>query len=150
MKAVTLVAAVAVLSACAMMEKEPDAAAGVAASSMAFEDAFNAGDAAAVAALYAADAMVMPPNANRIEGRAAIQELWQSYIDADLDKFHLTTVTLDAQGDTATELGRFAVDAPNGKGGRVTVKGKYIVLWKQGEDGVWRLQWDIWNDDPAG
>jgi len=32
----------------------------------------------------------------------------------------------------------------------VTVTGKYIVLWKLGEDGVWRLQWDLWNDDPAG
>ena len=137
MKPFILIAAVASLSACSAMEMEaePDAAAGIAASSAVFEAAFNAGDAGGVAALYTAD---------------AVKALWQSYVDANLSEFDLTTVTLDVQGDTATEMGRFSLAAPDGKGGSVTVGGSYIVLWKLGADGVWRLHWDIWNDDPAG
>lgn len=36
--------------------------------------AFNRGDAAAVAALYTPDAIVMPPDSDMIRGRQAIQE----------------------------------------------------------------------------
>ena len=152
MKPFILIAAVASLSACSAMEMEaePDAAAGIAASSAVFEAAFNAGDAGGVAALYTADAVILPPGAARVDGRDAVKALWQSYVDANLSEFDLTTVTLDVQGDTATEMGRFSLAAPDGKGGSVTVGGSYIVLWKLGADGVWRLHWDIWNDDPAG
>lgn len=133
-----------------MMEKEPDAAAGIASSSAAFEAAFNSGNAAGVAAYYTENAVLLPPGAARVDGRAKIQELWQGYVDAGLGDIDLMTVDIDAHGDTATELGRFSITAPDGKGGRVTVAGNYIVQWKMGEDGVWRLHWDIWNDDPAG
>jgi ketosteroid isomerase-like protein len=30
-----------------------------------------------------------------------------------------------------------------------TVAGKYIVVWKKGEDGTWRLHRDIWNAGAA-
>ena len=29
------------------------------------------------------------------------------------------------------------------------IKGKYVVVWKKGSDGTWRLYRDIWNADPA-
>jgi ketosteroid isomerase-like protein len=27
--------------------------------------------------------------------------------------------------------------------------GNYLVVWKKGSDGVWRLKVDTWNDAPA-
>jgi hypothetical protein len=39
---------------------------------------FNAGDIASVAALYTEDAVVLPPGADMVEGRSAIQAFWKT------------------------------------------------------------------------
>jgi uncharacterized protein (TIGR02246 family) len=123
---------------------------GVAATNAKFEAAFNAGDAAGVAALYTAEAVVMAPNYARIRGRRAIQGLWQKFFDAEITDIDLKTLELEVDERHASEYGTFSFTAPDGKGGKVTLKGKYIVLWRQDNDGVWRLHRDIWNNDPNG
>ena len=42
-----------------------------------FAAAFNKGDAAAVAAMYTEDAYVLPPGADIVKGRNAIEALWR-------------------------------------------------------------------------
>lgn len=121
----------------------------IAARSGSFEVAFAAGDAAAIAALYTEDAVLLPDDGARIEGRAAAQSLWQAYIDAGVGDFDLNAVSFDVLGDTAIEDGTYSLSAPDGNGGRVNATGKYIVVWKN-RDGAWFLHWDIWNSDPAG
>jgi uncharacterized protein (TIGR02246 family) len=157
MKIAYLLAASLALSACSAMnetmdtmEGMSDAATGVAASNMKFEAAFNGGDAAGVAALYNADAVAMPPSAAIVEGRENIQALWQSYIDAGVADLDLNTVSLEDHGGSATERGTVSFTVPNKKGGRDSASGKFIVYWTRGDDGAWRLQWDIWNNNPAG
>jgi uncharacterized protein (TIGR02246 family) len=113
-----------------------------------FEEAFNAGDAAGVAALYTTGAVVMAPNYARITGRRAIQGMWQNFFDAEITDIDLKTVELDIYERRASEYGTFSFTAPDGQGGNVKLKGKYIVLWRQDSDGVWRLHRDIWNNDP--
>lgn len=127
-----------------------DPAGGIAASTAQFEAAYNAGDAAGVAALYTEDGAVLPPDAPRIDGREGIQAMWQGFIDAGVTALDLATVELSAAGDAASEVGTYALQVPDGKGGKTTLTGKYIVLWQRGADGVWRLRRDIWNGDPAG
>jgi len=46
-----------------------------------FMDAFNSGDAATVGRLYTEQAVALPPEAEMIEGREAIQKFWQDAID---------------------------------------------------------------------
>lgn len=124
-----------------------DAAEEIEALSSTFETAFNTGDAAGVAALYTEDAVIMPPDAPRIDGREGVQGVWQGVIDAGGADLDLVTEEVIDLGDTATELGMFTLTAPDGSGGRVSVNGKYIVVWKKdGED--WKLHWDIWNASP--
>jgi ketosteroid isomerase-like protein len=53
----------------------------------------------------------------------------------------LTTLDVDGQGETAYEVGKYAL---TGEGGKVLDNGKYIVVWKR-EQGKWRLHRDIWN-----
>jgi len=115
-----------------------------------FEAAFNAGDANALAALYTTDAVVMAPNMKRLEGHSEIRWLWQNFFDAGVRDLDLNTVELTVDGTRATEVGTFSLTAPDGKGGRVTGHGKYIILWQKRGIGVWRLHRDIWNNDPAG
>lgn len=150
MRMLIFAAAVAALSACETMDSGRDAAAGIAATSERFETAFNSGDPAAMAALYTPDGAVLPPGAARIDGREGIAALWQGYMDAGVSDLALETVELEAHGASASEVGAFTLTAPDGEGGRVTAGGKYIVLWQRGDDGVWRLHRDIWNNDPAG
>ena len=42
-----------------------------------FAQAFNAGDAAAVAALYTDDAVILPPGAEMMKGKNAIRAFWK-------------------------------------------------------------------------
>lgn len=114
-----------------------------------FEDAFNAGDAAALADFYTEDAVVMPPGLARITGHPAIRELWQNFFDAGVTGMDLVSEELHFAGPYAFDVGSFTLSAPDGKGGRLAVNGKYIVIWRKERDGDWRLYRDIWNNDPA-
>ncbi len=116
-----------------------------------FAAAFNRGDAAGVAALYTEDATSQPPNNEALLGRQAIQNFMQAGYDAGLKDLALTTVSVEGSGDTAYELGAYTIKvAPEGKAA-MTDSGKYVVVWKRGGDGVWRLHTDIWNSSlPAG
>jgi uncharacterized protein (TIGR02246 family) len=120
----------------------------IAARSETLEAAFNSGDAAAVAAHYTEDAVILAPDTARLDGREAIQGLWQSFVDAGVTDLQLTMVNLDDLGDTANGLGTYTLTVPDGNGGTVQVGGKYIVVWKTDNNGVWQVHWDIWNSTP--
>ncbi len=104
-------------------------------------------DAAGVAAHYTDDAALLPPDAARIDGREGIQGFWQALIDAGLGDVTLTTQEVDDFGEVANEVGTISATAPSEDGGRVQLAGKYVVVWKRGGDGTWRLHRDIWNFD---
>ena len=151
MKRFLIVAAAAALLALAGCETtEVEGVAGIAATNAQFEAAFNRGDAEGLAKLYTADAIVMAPNYGRIHGRQAIAGLWQQFFDAGVADLKLKTLEIEVTETRASEVGLLSLTAPGSKGGRVTGKGKYIVLWRQEGDGTWRLNRDIWNNDPAG
>ena len=130
---------------------EIDGLEGIASTSAKYEAAFNAGDAAALTALYTPDAVVMAPNLERLEGQTAIRGLWQSFFDAGVGDFDLKTSEVVVAESRATEIGRFSLTAPDGRGGRVTATGKYVILWQRLGlgGGVWRLHRYIWNNDPV-
>lgn len=123
---------------------------GVAATSAQFRVAFNQGDAEGLSKLYTADAILMAPNYGRIRGRRAVGELWQRFFDAGVTDLELRTLELSVKETQASEVGLFTLTAPDGRGGRVTGKSKYIILWRHDSDGTWRLHRHIWNNDPAG
>lgn len=115
----------------------------------AFEAAFDAGDGKALAELYTEDAVLLPPGAERIEGRAKIAEFWQGAMDAGLEDPSLEAVEVVELGDYAYEVGALSITAQDADGQPAPVSGKYIVIWQRGDDGTWRLHRDIWNLDPA-
>ena len=112
----------------------------------AFEQAYNSGDAAGLADLYTEDAAILPPGAARAEGREAIAEFWGGAMEQGLSNLDLTTVEVEAAGDMAAEIGTLTATAPAAEGSNQSeIAGKYLVVWKRGEDGTWRLHRDIWN-----
>jgi uncharacterized protein (TIGR02246 family) len=148
MKRILMVVVMLTLAGCETTEI--DGLEGIASANARFEAAFNAGDAAALAAMYTPDAVVMAPNLKRLEGQTAIRGLWQGFFDAGASDLDLNTIDLTVAGSRASEVGTLSLTAPDGKGGRVTAYGKYIVLWQKLGGGEWRLHRDIWNNDPPG
>lgn len=120
-----------------------DDAADIQAQDEAFQAAFNASDAAAVAALYTEDAVALPPGGPMVRGREAIQEMWQGALDGGLADLALMPGEIEVTGDTAWEMSTMSgmlSDEP--------ISGKYVVVWKKDGD-TWLLHRDIWNMSPA-
>jgi uncharacterized protein (TIGR02246 family) len=104
--------------------------------------AFNKGDAAAVAALYAEDAYVLPAGAEMAKGRRAIEAFWKKAMQ-QLGDAKLKTLDLQSLGPgSAREVGTFSFKT-KGDNPEVVV-GKYVVVWRK-MGGQWKLITDIWN-----
>jgi uncharacterized protein (TIGR02246 family) len=102
-------------------------------------------DHAGMAALYTANAKVLPPDAPIVSGKKAIEEFWRLAATAlGLTDVTLKTVDLEVTGDTAYEVGEADLKLGSGQ-----AKVKYLVVWLRGDDGQWRLHRDIWNNMPA-
>ena len=113
-----------------------------------FVEAFKAGDAAAISSLYTETAKMLPPDATEVVGREAIRMLWQGAIDDGVKDLTLKAIDVEACGDLAYEVGSFSIRVPAENDAMTTAGGKYLVIWKRGADGRWRLHVDTWNDAP--
>jgi ketosteroid isomerase-like protein len=110
-----------------------------------FGAAVKSKDYVGLAALYTADAKLLPPDAPIITGRMAIMDFWTKAAAAlELQGITLKTLDLDASQDTAWEIGEALLEL-----GTAHMTVKYVVIWRKGHDGSWRLHRDIWNSLPA-
>lgn len=114
-----------------------------------FVEAYNAGDAAAIATLFTDTATMLPPDATEVAGRDAIEKLWQSWLDDQPHGLTLETTEVESSDDLAYEIGRFGFQAPAEDQSMVTSTGNYVGVWKRGGDGHWRLHVHTWNDTPT-
>ena len=112
------------------------------------EDA-NRGDAAAGAAAYTDNAILMPPNHSPLEGKLAIEKyLTEIASQFQASNFQLSILEVDVQGDTTIVRGTYSanitipgVDAP------MEDRGKTLQVWKKQADGSWKIHRDIWNSN---
>lgn len=110
--------------------------------------AYNAGDAERVVALYAPDAVIMPPDAPAASGHAAIR----AFLDKDIASAKAAGVTLaitsggtGSSGNLGWHAGAFSV---RGAAGTSVGTGKYLEVWER-RAGKWLIVRDIWNNDAA-
>ena len=143
-KKMALLAAGALWFTAAPMAMAADNAATIKANTEAWFKAFNAGNADAVAASYADDAVVMAPGSPPASGKAAIKQLVAKEIAGSksagvtLAQGKLNDVGI--KGDMAWHAGTYSVM----KGGTAVDTGSYMeVLQKKG--GKWMIVRDIWN-----
>jgi ketosteroid isomerase-like protein len=108
----------------------------------------STGHSDSIADLYAANAVVMPPNMATVRGREAIRAFFATMNPLT------PTLTLHADsvwgsGSWAVEQGRWHWTWATGKvppGAPPADSGKYIVRWVN-EGGRWLMAQDIWNSD---
>jgi uncharacterized protein (TIGR02246 family) len=108
----------------------------------AWADAFNKGDSAAIAAMYAEDAYVLPPGHDIVKGRAAIEAFWKGATQ-QLGNAKLVAVDVMPLGPRAgREIGTFSFETKAQPPQQVV--GKYVVIWRK-IGPHWLLVTDIWN-----
>ena len=111
-----------------------------------WEKAFSAGDAKALAALYAEDAVLLPPGVPRVNGRAAIQEFFTKDVagaKAAGAVFTLNPKTdVGVSGNMGWESGTYKVTVK----GAVVETGKFLSVSRK-KDGKWLYIRDTWNAD---
>jgi uncharacterized protein (TIGR02246 family) len=110
----------------------------------AFTEAFLAGDFATVASLYTEDAVLLPPNAPSVSGRAAIQEFLATF--PPVTQIHITPVTVDGSGDLAYVHGTFHMVMTGPDGSDIEDTGKFLEVRRKVGEG-WLLAYDIFNSD---
>jgi len=111
-----------------------------------FSAVASRGDAAAIAALYTDDAVVLAPNAEMVRGKQAIKGLFDGMIQQmGAPQLTLRTIQVDEVGDMANEIGEYTLKFQPAGGEPVTDIGKYVVIWKRQGDDSWKLHIDIWN-----
>ena len=116
----------------------------------AYAEANLAKDADAVAALYAEDAIEMPPNEPATVGRAAIRDRYAAGLElgGEAREFTLTSVEIDGMGGLAYERGTWTwTGVPPGMTEPITDTGKYIAIARRQEDGAWLWTAVTWNSD---
>lgn len=110
-----------------------------------FSEAFNRGDAAALAAMYDTGAVVLAPNAPPMRGRQNIQAFWAGARQQGFRTLELAVGSVEVIGNHAIDLGTYTmVIQPPGQA-ETTDRGKYMVLWRRQEDGSWKLYRDMFN-----
>ena len=105
-------------------------------------EAFNKGDAAGVAAMYTADAYVLPPGAEMMKGRSAIAAFWGQQMQ-QIGDVKCTALDVKPLGPRAArEIGTctFKTKAQPPQDGAL----KYAVVWEK-VGNQWELLQDIWN-----
>jgi uncharacterized protein (TIGR02246 family) len=142
--AVALLALILAVSVPAVAQAGGDLRAQIGKMSQAWEKAYNAGDAAGLTALYAKDAIVMPPNAEPASGSSAIR----TFFDGDVKSGAKNTLTMQdvaGSGDYAVETGKWVATSADGKH---LDHGQYLTFYKKAEGG-WKIYRDIWNSSMA-
>ncbi len=112
-----------------------------------WKQAYEAGDAAGVASLYAEDAVYLAPYMDAIRGRAAIETRMAETMGA-MSERRITIERFDAgaAGDLAYGIGTYALEMyMAGVEEPMSDTGKYVTIAKLGADGAWKIYAHIWN-----
>jgi chemotaxis protein MotB len=149
---IVLAASLAALAACTKSMAPADIAADKAAID-AIEDAYykgyNAGDGAAVATLYAADAVLNAPGLPALRGNAAISDFFvkdaADFASAGHSEGDGPTSEFGVSGDLAWRWGTYKIID---KSGATVDVGKYITVFQR-TNGKWMIIRDTWNSDSA-
>lgn len=111
--------------------------------------AYNAGDAAAVAALYTEDAFRSTGNQTPVTGRAAIQARLEEQFAAGRSTIEIHDVSTVDLGDGWALDGGWLDLTPAVAGAGPDRGGVYVILVRQQPDGSRKLHWSLSNLNPV-
>ena len=111
-----------------------------------FDAAFNSKNTAAIAALYADSAIVMPaPAGQPVKGRQAIADFFGGLIQAGVIEHALTMKDVIVTDTLATQAGNWAAAMIGEDGVKQQFGGNVQVVFQKQADGQWLAVTHIWN-----
>ena len=110
-----------------------------------FVAALGRADSEALAALYTADATLLPPAAAPISGREAIRRFWQAGLDAGIVAIRLEAARLDHDTRLAYELGSYELRLEPAASKTIVDRGNYVLVHSRQDDGSWRRRVEIFT-----
>jgi len=135
-----------ILSACGPAAPEMNAPADIAAIAAvrtAYIKAFNAGDAAGIAALYTADGQSQTNHQPVAKGHDAILAANKGFFDMMNAHIEVTPENTMSNGTYGMDRGSFKITLmPKAGGPAMPDEGHYLVLMLKGADGAWKVTLD--------
>ena len=108
----------------------------------AWTKAYNQGDAAGCTAVYAEDAMMLPPNQPMVRGKQAIKEFNQRMLDQVGGTISNRIVEASVEGDLAYQVGTYAITDT-----KTPDQGKFVNIFRRQQEGSWKILVAIYNSD---
>ena len=106
----------------------------------------ESGDSDMAVSMHTDDAVLIPPSGRIVVDREQVVALLSNSPDVPLRDSQVEFVRTGSSGDLAYTVGRFSYVVEQGESSR-TVSGPYLIVWRRGEDGEWRVELDMWNLD---
>lgn len=138
-----LVAATVAAMACTPRPRDPaETAAALDSGYATFAEAYRTADPALVAGLYADSALYLTPGDTIVRGRPSIEAIFAGFLvpyarsdsGGPRIRFEIADRRIASSGDLATDVGYFVINE--------RARGKFIVVWRRGADGRWRMHAD--------
>jgi ketosteroid isomerase-like protein len=96
-------------------------------------------------ALYEDEAILMPPNAAAVQGKAPIQAWMKAYLAiSDLQEQSLET---EGEGNLAYDRGNYSMTVNRVNATPIEDHGKYLTIWRKQAGGLWKISRAIFNSD---
>ncbi len=109
--------------------------------------AFRGGDFAVMASLYSDDASLTVSGTDQLAGRSDILGFLKRSRGRGMSEPFLKTLDVVTMGNVAYETGTYRFMYGTGDSLVVGETGKYFVVWKAGNDGIWRYNLGTWTSN---
>ena len=111
----------------------------------AWNTAFNAKNADALAALYTAEAILVPPTGTTVKGTAAIREFWSGLFKAGFKDHKIDLVGVRQEGKLTIAVAKWQATGPDENGAPKQYGGQLVNILETQEDGQMRSILHTWN-----
>jgi uncharacterized protein (TIGR02246 family) len=107
---------------------------------------WNAGDLEKVVAVYAPDAVYLPPHHEAVHDRDAIREYLRGPCSHGLSGLAFDVTYVKQSGSVAWDVGTYRMNVPQDDGTTREDHGKYLTVWKRAGT-KWLITADAWSSD---
>lgn len=111
----------------------------------AWNTAFNAKNADALAALYTAEAILVPPTGTTVKGTVAIREFWSGLFKAGFKDHKIDLVGVRQEGKLIIAVAKWQATGPDANGAPTQYGGQLVNILETQEDGQTRSILHTWN-----
>lgn len=107
---------------------------------------WNAGDLEGLVAIYAKDAVYLPPHHDAVHGREAIREYLKGPLSHGVSDLAFDVTYIKQDVNVAWDVGTYRMNVPQNAGIKKEDRGKYLTVWKRA-GAKWLITADSWSSD---